>query len=147
MTNITLGVFTYGNTDSEKEGQTLTTRHALPPRVKIPKLVWDCASTAHIVVRAEMLDDYVPSVPPTTVRWGTEGNIMLSHGVGTLRTRNHLPFYSFLSSASTFYQSNMWLLRNRGVLSCSWQAHSSMIEKGTSLVGVLNQSFTLTCTR
>ena len=23
--------------------------------------------------------------------WGTEDNIMLSHGVGTLRTRNHLP--------------------------------------------------------
>ena len=37
-----------------------------------------------------MLDDYVSSVPPTTVGWGTEGNIMLSHGVGTLRTRNHL---------------------------------------------------------
>ena len=68
MTNITSGVFTYGNTDSDEEGQTLTTRHTLPPQVKIPKLVWDCASTAHIVVRAEMLDDYVPSVPPTTVR-------------------------------------------------------------------------------
>ena len=38
-----------------------------------------------------MLDDYVPSVPPTTIRWRTEGNIMPSHGVGTLRTRNHLP--------------------------------------------------------
>ena len=53
MTNITLGVFTYGNTDSDEEGQTLTTRHTLPPQVEIPKLVWDCASTAHIVVRAD----------------------------------------------------------------------------------------------
>ena len=39
MTNITPGVFTYGNTDSDEEGQTLTTRHALPPQFKIPKLV------------------------------------------------------------------------------------------------------------
>ena len=41
MTNITPGVFTYGNTDSDEEGQTITTSQALPPQVKIPKLVWD----------------------------------------------------------------------------------------------------------
>ena len=38
-----------------------------------------------------MLDDYVTPVPPAIVRWGTDGNIMLLHGVGTLRTRNQLP--------------------------------------------------------
>ena len=130
MTNITPDVFTYENTNSEEEGQILTTSHAQPPQVQIPKLVRDCASIAHIVVRAEMLDDYVSSVPPTTVRWGTEGNIMLSHGVGTLRTRNHLPDGKV---AETVFKNvvfvpefginilsvKMWLLRNRGALSCS----------------------------
>ena len=56
-----------------------------------PKILWDCASTAHIVDNVDLLDDFIQSVPPTKVRWGTEGNMMLSHGTGTLQTKNYLP--------------------------------------------------------
>ena len=33
-----------------------------------PKLLWDCASTAHIVDNVDLLDDFIQSVPPTKVR-------------------------------------------------------------------------------
>ena len=36
--------------------------------------VWDCASTAHIVSSADLLDDYQVSVNPTTVSWGSADN-------------------------------------------------------------------------
>ena len=69
--------------DSEdEEGMT-----AIPPSASFaPKLLWDCPSTAHIVDNVDLLDDVERSIPPTKVRWGTEGNMMLSHGTGTLRT-------------------------------------------------------------
>ena len=55
----------------------------LPSASPAPKLLWDCASTAHIVDNVDLLDDFARSVPPTKVRRGTEGNMMLSHGTGT----------------------------------------------------------------
>ena len=62
----------------------------LPSASPAPKLLWDCASTAHIVNNVDLLDDFEQSIPPTKVRWGTKGNMMLSHGTGTLRTKNYL---------------------------------------------------------
>ena len=61
----------------------------LPSASPAPKLLWDCASTAHTVDNVDLLDDFAQSVPPTKVRWGTEGNMMISHGMGTLRTKNY----------------------------------------------------------
>ena len=74
--------------DSEdEEGMTTILPFASPA----PKLLWDCASTAHIVHNADLLDDFKRSVPPTKVMWGTVGNMMLSQWTGTMRTKNYLP--------------------------------------------------------
>ena len=54
------------------------------------KLLWDCASTAHIVTGANLLDDYV-SCNLIKVQWGTYGHVMLAYSHGTLTTRNRLP--------------------------------------------------------
>ena len=62
-----------------------------PSLTSSPLLLWDTASTAHIVGNADLLDDYTTSCSPTTVRWGTYGDTKTSVGVGTLRTRNYLP--------------------------------------------------------
>ena len=54
--------------DSEdEEGMTAI----LPSASVAPKLLWDCASTAHIVDNVDLLDDFEQSIPPTKVRWGT----------------------------------------------------------------------------
>ena len=46
MTNITPGVFTYGYTNTEEEGQILTTSQTHPSQFKIPKRI-ACHSACH----------------------------------------------------------------------------------------------------
>ena len=58
------------NTDDE-EGWSLVTL-TTSPSLNF-KLLWDCASTAHIVTVADLLDDYVSCNPPIKVQWGTVG--------------------------------------------------------------------------
>ena len=81
----------YPDDSGEEEGQCLVTTPFPTSLTSGLLLLWDTASTAHIVGNAGLLDDYSTSHSPTTVRWGTSGNIKTSVGVGTLRTRNYLP--------------------------------------------------------
>ena len=59
----------------------------LPARLPM----WDCASTAHIVTSADILDNYHVSENPSIVSWGSADNSLNSVGCRTLLTLNHLP--------------------------------------------------------
>ena len=76
------------------DNPTISSDACFPPEgYKLPARlpVWDCASTAHIVTSADLLDDYHVSETPTTVSWGSADNSLNFVGWGTLLTRNHLP--------------------------------------------------------
>ena len=64
----------------EEDGEplvTLTTSPSLHFR-----LLWDCASSAHVVTVTDLLDDYVACNPPSKVWWGADAHVICHTATG-----------------------------------------------------------------